>query len=101
MAESLIAAAEEARKKAASVGGEWRDTGEMIKSAQTWPAPASSTGDRGRQRRQVPGERGYEQAMAEKDADFPDYMLKAVPSSGHAEPHPYPPSPARGAFQRP
>jgi len=33
-AEASIAAAKEARKQAKSVGGEWRDTGKMIKKAQ-------------------------------------------------------------------
>ena len=33
-AEQAIAAAKEARKQASSVGGEWRDTGKMIKKAE-------------------------------------------------------------------
>ena len=33
-AEEAIAAAKEARKHASSVGGEWRDTGKMIKKAE-------------------------------------------------------------------
>jgi hypothetical protein len=33
-AEKAIAAAKDARKQAASVGGEWRDTGKMIKKAE-------------------------------------------------------------------
>lgn len=33
-AEMAIAAAKDARKQAASVGGEWRDTGKMIKKAE-------------------------------------------------------------------
>ncbi|MGB5329045.1 MAG: hypothetical protein WBO58_12540, partial [Gammaproteobacteria bacterium] len=33
-AEASIAAAKEARKQANSVGGEWRDTGKMIKKAE-------------------------------------------------------------------
>ncbi|MCP4764671.1 MAG: SoxXA-binding protein [Gammaproteobacteria bacterium] len=32
--EAAIAAAKEAKKQAASVGGEWRDTGKMIKKAE-------------------------------------------------------------------
>jgi len=32
--EAAIAAAKEAQKQAASVGGEWRDTGKMIKKAE-------------------------------------------------------------------
>jgi hypothetical protein len=33
-AEKAIAAAKDARKQAISVGGEWRDTGKMIKKAE-------------------------------------------------------------------
>ena len=33
-AENAIAAAKDARKQAISVGGEWRDTGKMIKKAE-------------------------------------------------------------------
>ena len=33
-AEAAIAAAKEAQKQARSVGGEWRDTGKMIKKAE-------------------------------------------------------------------
>jgi cell division protein FtsB len=33
-AEQAIAAAKDAQKQAASVGGEWRDTGKMIKKAE-------------------------------------------------------------------
>jgi hypothetical protein len=33
-AEAAISAAKEARKQAKSVGGEWRDTGKMIKKAE-------------------------------------------------------------------
>jgi hypothetical protein len=79
MAESLIAAAEEARKRAASVGGEWRDTADLIKSAQT----LAGAGDfdqaiEAASAAKFQADRGYEQAMAEQGADFPDYVLKAV-----------------------
>jgi nucleoid-associated protein YgaU len=62
-----LAAAEAARKKAASVGGEWRDTGKIIKKAEA----ALKAGDGAKcvklanqARRQ--GEMGYAQAMAER-----------------------------------
>jgi hypothetical protein len=78
-AESLIAAAEEARKKAAAVGGEWRDTAEMIKSAQTLAGAGEfDQAIEAAAAAKFQAERGYEQAMAEKDAGFPDYMLEAV-----------------------
>ncbi len=74
-AEQAIADAEAARKKAASVGGEWRDTGKMIKEAQD----LVKTGEydkaiklANQARRQ--GELGYEQAVAEKNATFPSYV---------------------------
>jgi len=79
MAESLIAAAEEARKKAASVGGEWDAVGDMIKNAQTLAGAGEfdkAIEEAGAAKFQA--ERGYEQAMAEKDADFPQYMLDFV-----------------------
>lgn len=77
VAEAMIAAAETAREKAASVGGEWRDVGGMIKSAKTLAGAGefeeaievASTA-------KFQSERGYEQAMAERDADFPSYMRK-------------------------
>lgn len=74
-AEKAIADAEAARKKAASVGGEWRDTGKMIKDAQDLAKAGEF--DKAIQlanqaRRQ--GELGYEQAMHEKNATFPSYV---------------------------
>jgi len=74
-AEEAIAAAESARKKAASVGGEWRDTATLIKDAED----AVKTGEYGKAleiatKAKHQGELGYGQAMAEADADFPPYM---------------------------
>jgi hypothetical protein len=77
MAEAMIKAAEEAQAKAASVGGEWRDVGDLIKSAKTLAGAgefeqaieAASTA-------KFQSERGYEQSLAERNADFPDFMRK-------------------------
>lgn len=74
-AEQAIADADAARKKAASVGGEWRDTGKMIKEAQD--LVKSGEYDKAiklanKAKRQ--GELGYEQAMAEQGAGFPSYV---------------------------
>lgn len=78
-AESLIAAAEEARKKAADVGGEWRDVGKMIKSAQTFMGAGEfDKAIEAASAAKFHAEKGYEQALAEKDADMPDYMRKAA-----------------------
>jgi hypothetical protein len=78
-AESMIAAAEEARKKAAAVGGEWRDTAQMIKNAQTLAGAGEfDKAIEAASAAKFQAERGYEQSMAEKDAGFPEYMLNAV-----------------------
>jgi len=78
-AESVIAAAEAAREQAASVGGEWRDTADMIKSAQTLAGAGEfDKAIEAAAAAEFQAKRGYEQAMAEKNADFPQYMLNAV-----------------------
>jgi hypothetical protein len=74
-AEQAIADAEAARKKAASVGGEWRDTAKMIKEAQDlvksgeYDKAIKLANSAKRQ-----GELGYAQSLAEKNAGFPSYM---------------------------
>lgn len=78
-AEAMIAAAEEARQKAASVGGEWRDTASMIKSAQTLAGAGEfDKAIAAAEAAKFQAERGYEQAVAERNADFPAYMRKAA-----------------------
>jgi hypothetical protein len=79
MAEALIAAAEEARTRAAAVGGEWRDVGTMIKDAKT----LAGAGELDRaievaKAAKFQSERGYEQALEERDADFPSYLFNAA-----------------------
>ena len=79
LANAMIKSAEAAREKAASVGGEWRDVGDMLKSAKT----LAGAGDFDKAMEvasaaKFQSEKGYEQAMAEKNADFPVYMHKAV-----------------------
>ncbi|EGV16199.1 hypothetical protein [Thiocapsa marina] len=76
-AEAAIAAAEAARKKAGSVGGEWRDTGKLITEAQDLAksgdfAAATALADKARRQ----GEMGYEQAIREQGATFPTYVKK-------------------------
>ena len=73
--DKAIADAEAARKKAASVDGEWRDIGKMIKQAEE----AGAAGDFAKgielaNEAQKQGELGYAQAMHEKGAGFPDFM---------------------------
>ena len=73
--EDSVKAALAAQKAASSVGGEWRDTGKMIKGAQE----AAKAGDYDKAmtlaeqaRRQA--ELGYKQALAEKNAGLPPYL---------------------------
>lgn len=76
-ADQAIVAAEAARKKAAAVGGEWRDTFNMIGEAQGLAKAGDFAGAiklANAAKRQ--GELGYTQAMAETHAGFPSYMLK-------------------------
>lgn len=69
------AAAKASMKKAASVGGAWRDSGKILKKA----AAAAKKKDyakaiklAGQVQRQ--GELGYKQSMAEKGAQPPSYL---------------------------
>jgi len=72
---AAIEKAEKARKKAASVKGEWRDTGKIIKKAKA----AAKKGDYGKAMHLAnnayrQGELGYQQALDQKNAGFPSYM---------------------------
>ena len=74
-AEKVIAEAEAARKKAASVGGEWRDTGKMIKQAQA----AVKAGEHDKaiklaKTAKQQGMLGYEQAVSQKALRMPAYL---------------------------
>ncbi len=74
-AESAIATAESARKKAASIDGEWRDTGKMIKKAQA----ALKAGDSAKaiklaKKAEKQGKLGYEQAQAQQTLKMPSYL---------------------------
>jgi len=74
-AEAAIAAAESARKKAASIDGEWRDTGKMIKKAQA----ALKAGDSAKaiklaKKAENQGKLGYEQAHAQQTLKMPSYL---------------------------
>jgi hypothetical protein len=75
--EQAIEAARAAQKAAASVGGEWRDTGKLIKEADA----AAKAGDYGSAIRladeaRQQGELGYEQALTQKDVGLPPYLKK-------------------------
>jgi osmotically-inducible protein OsmY len=70
-----IAAAKAAQKKAASVKGEWRDTGKIIKKAEA----AAKKGDyegavKLAAKAQDQGELGYAQAVSQKELKMPSYL---------------------------
>lgn len=73
--QKLIDAAEAARKEAASVDGEWRDTAKMIKKSKAllekgdFVAAAKLANEAAKQ-----GHLGYEQAVAQKDLKMPSYL---------------------------
>ena len=73
--QKLIDAAEAARKEAASVGGEWRDTGAMITQAEELlkkgdlVAAAKLANEAAKQ-----GHLGYQQAVSQKDLKMPSYL---------------------------
>jgi tetratricopeptide (TPR) repeat protein len=78
-AEQAIADAEAARKKAASVAGEWRDTKKMIKEAEELVKSGEfDEAIKKAKKAKRQGELGYEQALSQKGADFPDYVLKQM-----------------------
>ena len=73
--QKLIDAAEAARKEAASVDGEWRDTAKMIKNAKEllekgdFVAAAKMANEAAKQ-----GHLGYEQAVSQQDFKMPSYL---------------------------
>jgi len=74
-ANSAIAAAEAARKKADSVDGEWRDTAKIIKKAKGAAksknyAKAVELATKAREQ----GELGYLQAVSQKELHIPSYL---------------------------
>jgi len=74
-AEQAIAAAEKAKKKAASVSGEWRDTGKFIKQAKA----AMKKGDFKKavklaNKAEHEGHSGYQQAVSQKQLRMPAYL---------------------------
>lgn len=74
-AAEAIAKAEAARKKAASVNGEWRDTGKFIKQAEA----AAKAGDYSKaiklaNKAEVEGQLGYEQQVSQSELKIPSYL---------------------------
>lgn len=74
--EKMMTAAQEARKKAASVGGEWRDIGKFLKQAEQAATKGDfATAGKLAEKAKRQGELGYEQAMSQRNAGFPEYMI--------------------------
>jgi len=74
--EKAMTAARGARKKAAAVGGEWRDIGKFLKQAEQAAAKGDfATANRLAEKARKQGELGYEQAMSQKDVGLPEYMI--------------------------
>jgi len=74
-ARSAIAAAENAQKKAASVDGEWRDTGKIIEKAKA--AHEEGNYDQAvklANKAERQGELGYEQAHSQEKLQSPSYL---------------------------
>ena len=74
-AQAAIDSADASRKKAASVEGEWRDTGKIINQAKA----ALTEGDTKKAIKlanfaERQGNYGYEQAMSQKDFKMPSYL---------------------------
>jgi len=74
--EKAMTAAREARKKAATVDGEWRDIGKFLKQAEQAAARGDfATANRLAEEAGKQGDLGYEQAMSQKDVGLPEYMI--------------------------
>lgn len=73
--DEAYAAASASVKKAASVGGEWRDTGDLLKKAEAAAKSGDyATGVKLANEAMSEGEMGYQQAMTEKNAQPPAYL---------------------------
>lgn len=75
MVSDAIAKAEAARKQAASVNGEWRDTGKFIKQAEE----AAKAGDFDKalklaRKAEEEGRLGYEQQVSQSELKIPSYL---------------------------
>jgi len=74
---AALAAAQASERKAASVGGEWRDTGQLIKESQA----AAEKGDfdaaiKLADEARFQGEMGFLQAVSQKNAGNPAYLTQ-------------------------
>jgi len=71
----VIDNAEKARKRAASVDGEWRDTGKFIKKAKALSKEGKyDAAIKLAKKAKREGELGYEQAVSQKELRIPSYL---------------------------
>jgi len=75
--DQVLAKAKDAQQQAATVGGEWRDVGKMIKESES----AAAKGDYPKavelaSEALAQSELGRDQAIAERDAGFPSYIQR-------------------------
>ena len=74
-AEAAIAAAKAAQKSAGAVGGEWRDTGKMIKKAEQAAAEGNyANAEKLAKKAEAQGKLGKEQALGQKGSGNPGYL---------------------------
>jgi hypothetical protein len=74
-AEAAIAAAKAAQKAASAVGGEWRDTGKMIKKAEQAVADGNyGEAEKVAKKAEAQGKLGKEQALSQKGVGNPGYL---------------------------
>jgi len=95
-AEKAIAASDEARKQAASVGGEWRDTGKMVKEARSLLDTheyLKAIDIANKAKRQ--GELGYQQVLDQRNVRMADYFRTGKETATVA---PAAPAPEEGAM---
>ncbi|MCB1791621.1 MAG: SoxXA-binding protein [Gammaproteobacteria bacterium] len=74
-AEAAIAAAKAAQKAASAAGGEWRDTGKMIKEAEEAVAAGNfGSAEALAKKAEAQGNLGKEQAMGQSNVGNPGYL---------------------------
>lgn len=74
-AQAAVAAAKAAQKAAGAVGGEWRDTGKMIKKAEKAIADGNyGEAEKVAKKAAAQGKLGKEQALSQKGVGNPGYL---------------------------
>jgi hypothetical protein len=75
LAQKMIEDADKARKKAASVEGEWRDTGKILKKAKAALKKGDTvTAKKLAAQAHKQGVLGYQQAMSQTELKLPSYL---------------------------